>query len=149
MVRIRILSLNTQFFVAICLIFLMNVDAVAKWSDDSLVNFPIVDAVGSQVVAKICPTTEGGCYVSWYDGGSGYDVRLQRLDRMGNELWPHNGVLVADLGMSWVQDYGLDCDSGGNAIITFLDDRFGDIQVTANLVDSSGTMLWGLNGEIN
>ncbi|HIE69382.1 MAG TPA: hypothetical protein EYP98_04050, partial [Planctomycetes bacterium] len=94
----------------------------------------------------------GGCYVSWYDSdpsGSpafGYDVRVQRLDAGGVEMWPHRGVLVADRGFSSTQDYDLDVDIAGNAILAFRDDRFTGTQITAALVDGNGNLLWGTNG---
>ena len=41
------------------------------------------------------------------------------LDAGGNEHWAHNGVLVADRDMSSTEDYGLDIDADGNALLAF------------------------------
>ena len=77
----------------------------AEWSDDPASNLVISDRAGEQVQAKIVPTPDGGAYISWFDNADGgYDVYLQRLDVAGNELWAHNGVLVADRGFSSTQD---------------------------------------------
>ena len=48
----------------------------------------------------------------------GYDVVRWRsgLDADGNELFPHNGLLVADRSFSSTQDYGLDVDATGEVI---------------------------------
>ena len=121
--------------------------AQAQWSSDPSMNLAVADRSGDQVQAKIQATSDGGCYVSWYDNSTGgYDVYLQRLDADGVEQWAHNGVLIANRGFSSTQDYGLDVDPAGNAILAFRDDRSGPVQITASLVSPSGTLLWGANG---
>ncbi|MCA8973446.1 MAG: hypothetical protein KDC98_01930 [Planctomycetes bacterium] len=134
-----------------CLLALAD-PAQAQWSSTSAANLAIGDGAGDQVQAKVVPTADGGCYISWFDSdpnGSpafGYDVRLQRLDAGGHELWPHRGILVADRGFSSTQDYGLDVDLFDHALLTFRDDRFGGTQITAARVDPAGTLVWGSNG---
>lgn len=119
----------------------------AQWPDDPSTNLPIADLADSQVQAKLRVTADGGAYVSWFDNsGGGYDVRLQRLDAQGNELWAHNGVLIADRGFSSTQDYDLDIDTLGNALLTFRDDRLGGTQITATKVSPSAVQLWGATG---
>jgi hypothetical protein len=125
---------------------LLGTSASAQWSTDPALNFSLADGLGEQILPKIAPTSDGGCYISWFDGGAGYDVRLQRLDAAGNELWAHNGVLVRDRSFSSVQDYGLDVDASGAALLAFRDDNFGTEQVTAARVDASGTLSWGASG---
>ncbi len=119
----------------------------AQWSSDSAVNLTVADATGDQVQVKVAPTADGGCYLSWLDSlGNGFDVRVQKLDAAGHEVFPHNGVLVADRAFSWTMDYGLDTDASGNALITFRDDRQGGIQITAAKVSPTGALLWGTAG---
>ena len=118
----------------------------AQWSSDASVNLPVATGAGEQVQAKLAPTSDGGCYVSWYDGGSGYDVRVQKLDSGGNPLFGANGVLVANRSFSSTQDYALDVDASGNALLVFRDDRFGGEQITAAAIGTDGTSLWGTNG---
>ncbi|MCB9913911.1 MAG: hypothetical protein H6828_02035 [Planctomycetes bacterium] len=121
--------------------------AHAQWSSDPMANLAIGDAASDQNQAKIVATADGGCYVSWFDGiGSGWDVRLQKLDAAGNELWAHNGVLVRDRSYSSTQDYGLDLDATGGAVLAFRDDNFGSDQVTVQRVTASGTLVWGPAG---
>ncbi|MCP3904928.1 MAG: hypothetical protein GY715_14985 [Planctomycetes bacterium] len=123
------------------------VAAGAAWPDDPFANLPIGDTSGQQNQAKVRATPDGGAYVSWFDNNAGgWDVRLQRLDAQGNELWAHNGVLVADRGFSSTQDYGLAVDTGGNALLTFRDDRFTGVQITATKVAPDGSMPWGATG---
>jgi len=121
--------------------------ARALWSSDPAVNLAVADAAGDQVQPKVAPTSDGGCYVSWFDAiGNGFDVRVQKLDAGGNEVFAHNGVLVADRGFSSTQDYGLDVDADGNALLAFRDDRAGGIQITAAKVSPGGALLWGASG---
>ena len=56
------------------------------------------------------------------------------------------GVLVADRGFSSTQDYSLDVDSAGNAVLAFRDDRASGTQITAAKVDATGALLWGAAG---
>lgn len=119
----------------------------AQWSSDPAVNLPVADNAGDQVQPKVAPTSDGGCYISWFDGmGTGFDVRVQKLDVSGVEAFAHNGILVADRGFSSTQDYGLDVDASGNALLAFRDDGPGGIQITANKVSPTGTLLWGAAG---
>jgi len=121
--------------------------ARAQWSDDASVNLPLGDGSGEQTQAKIHPTADGGAYVSWFDNGTGgYDVRLQRLDAAGVEQWAHGGVLIADRSFSSTQDYSLDVDGAGFALLAFRDDRPTGVQITATRVDPSGTQVWGALG---
>lgn len=119
----------------------------AGWPSDPAQNLSVADNVGDQVLPKVAPTADGGCYISWFDNiANGFDVRIQRLDVLGDEVFPHNGILVADRSFSWVMNYGLDVDASGNAIIAFRDDRFGGEQITAAKVAPDGTLVWGTTG---
>ena len=119
-----------------------------QWSGDPGNNLAIADRSGPQVQAKIVARSDGGFYVSWFDDSAGgYDVYLQRLDAAGVELWPHNGVLVADRGYSSTQDYGLAVDTQGNALLAFRDDRGGvGDEVTVARVTADGLASWGASG---
>ncbi|RLE18916.1 MAG: hypothetical protein DRJ50_12660, partial [Actinobacteria bacterium] len=120
---------------------------LAEWSDDPGQNLAIADRGSDQVQPKVVATADDGCYISWFDNSSGgYDVYLQRLNAVGDEQWAHDGVLVADRSFSSTQDYGLDIDSNGNALLVFRDDRGGSEKITASLVSPDGTLLWGSAG---
>lgn len=118
----------------------------AQWSSDPAVNLSVADGIGSEVQAKVAPTADGGGWISWFDGGGGYDVRVQKLDSTGNEVLAHGGMLVADRAFSSTQDYGLDTDASGNALLVFRDDRQSGVQITATLVTPAGGMPWGATG---
>ncbi|MCA9303094.1 MAG: hypothetical protein KC996_03125 [Phycisphaerales bacterium] len=120
--------------------------AHAQWSDDSTMHVTVADGAGEQVQPKVAAAPDGGSYVSWYSSQTGYDVRLQRLDASGNEMWAHNGILIADRGFSSTQDYDLAVDTSGHAVLAFRDDRFGGTKITVQRVAPDGSTPWGANG---
>jgi hypothetical protein len=124
-----------------------GVTAFAQWPTDPALPLVVADRSGPQVQPKIVGITGGGFYISWFDSSTGgYDVYLQRLDVEGNEMWTHNGVLVADRGFSSTQDYGLSVDTSGNALLAFRDDRGATTEVTVSKIGPDGTLLWGVAG---
>ena len=134
---------------------LCSLAAWGQFSSDPAVNLALADKKkgNDQVQPKLKPLPTSGWYVSWFDSDPtspppvGYDVRLQRLSPAGVEQNPHNGLLVADLSNSSTQDYGLDIDSTGNAVLAFLDTREGaNEQVTAAKMNPAGKALWSRHG---
>jgi hypothetical protein len=121
--------------------------ALAVWSSDPANNLVIADGASEQVQAKIVPRADGGCYVSWFDNSTGgYDVRLQRLSATGEEVWPHNGILVADRSYSSTVDYGLAVDSNGDALVAFNDDSQATERIVVARIDSDGNAIWPAPG---
>lgn len=117
----------------------------AQWSTEPANNLVIAGRSNEQVQPKLAATADGGFYISWFDNsGGGYDVFLQRVDAAGNEQWAHDGVPVADRNFSSTQDYGLDIDAEGNALLAFrYPDDNGIVQILAQKVAPDGTLLWG------
>ncbi len=114
-------------------------------------NLPVANSVNDQAVPKLAARSDGGTWIAWFDrAGANYDVRLQRLDANGYELFPHNGMLVSgNPQSSSLVDWDLINDSAGNAVLTFTDTRAGgDLDVYAYRVSPTGTMLWGINGVV-
>ncbi len=121
--------------------------AWAQWPTTPAAPLIVSDRSGEQVQPKIAAVAGGGFYVSWFDNSTGgYDVYLQRLDVEGVEMWPHNGVLVADRAFGSTQDYGLSVDTAGNALLAFRDDRVSPIEITVAKIAPDGSMLWGPGG---
>lgn len=126
--------------------------AWAQWSSNPAANTLLAGGSGDQVQPKILPLSNGNWYLSWFDGTGnppppGYKVFAQALDAGGVAYGPFNGELVANLGLSSTEDYGLSVDTANNELIAFLDDREGsNLQVTAVKISPNGTMLWGAMG---
>ncbi len=129
---------------------LFSVQSFAQWPTDPSTNLSIADRSSEQVIPKVAATSDGGCYVGWFDHASGnYDVYLQRLDAAGNEVWPHNGILVSDNPQqSFLVDWDLKVDSADHCVLVFSDDRNGggDFDVYAYRIAPDGTAVWGPDG---
>jgi hypothetical protein len=130
-------------------------NAWAQWSSDPSKNLPLADASdgADQVQPKVKPLPNRSWYVSWFDSDPnspppvGYSVFLQHLTPQGVEKFKHGGIEVAHLSNSSTEDYGLDIDTAGNALLAFLDTREGaNQQVTAAKMSPEGKALWGRRG---
>lgn len=136
----------------VCLILASG--AWAQWSPDPSQNLAIANKpANDQVQPKLKALSGNGWYVGWFDADPttpppvGYDPTIQRLNSAGVEQLPHNGVRIADLGNSSTQDWGMDVDAQGEALMTFLDTRDGsNQQVTATKIGPLGGQLWGPRG---
>ena len=128
--------------------------AWGQWSSNPATNLALADKVNNdQVQPKVKPLPNNQWYVSWFDADPnspppvGYSVFLQRLDATGVEQFPHDGAQVAQLSNSSTEDYGLDTDTQGHALLAFLDTREGaNQQITAAKMDKAGNPMWGPNG---
>lgn len=138
--------MKTLFLLTIAL--LINT-SFAQWSTDPNTNLKICDVAGEQALAKIAMTSDGGCYISWFDTRSGsYNVYLQRLDPFGYKQWAADGLLISNNPQdTWITDYDLICDQNDNAVIVFSDIRSGGLlKPFAYMISPTGNFLWGANG---
>ena len=123
--------------------------ALAQWSPDPSINLAIADTSGSQELPKIVATSDGGCYVSWFDTrGGGYKVFMQRLDALGVKQWAPQGLLIsANPQNTSLVDYDLAVDDSNNAVVVFTDIRNGgSIEPFAYRISPNGDFRWGANG---
>lgn len=136
------------------LLFAIGQTAWGQWSSNPAANLTLAGRINNdQVQPKIRPLPDDQWYVSWFDSNPnspppvGYDVILQRLDAAGVRQFSGYGVMVADLSNSSTEDYGLDFDTAGNALLAFQDTREGaNLQITAAKMDKEGASLWGPRG---
>jgi hypothetical protein len=145
---------KTVWLTAIVLGLTMGQAAWGQWSPDPAMNLALADKVNNdQVQPKLKVLPNNQWWVSWFDADPnspapvGYDVVLQRLSAGGVEQFAHDGTMVADLSNGSTEDYGLDIDASGNALLAFLDTREGkNQQVTAAKTNKAGNPVWGVNG---
>lgn len=137
---------TVQLFLVVLLPSLL----LGQWSPDSTLNLTICDLSGEQVLPKIVPTSDGGCFISWFDTRSGsYCVYLQRLDYQGVPQLGEDGLPVSDQPQaSWIVDYSMAVDGSDNAVLAFSDERngSGELDVSVYKVSSTGEFLWGEDG---
>lgn len=121
---------------------------VRLWGDSAL---QVTDAYDDQNNAKIDPDKlSGGIYIAWADqrSASSNDIYCQRIDSLGNFLWPVNGVGVCvapndQSAVDLISNNGID-----GVILTWKDERSGNNDIYAQHLDQSGTALWGFNGKL-
>ena len=111
--------------------------ASGQWSDDSSVNMLVPGGESSPAVTHSAPDGNGGCWVSWYDASSGYDVLLQHIDADGVAQFAEP-ILVDDQSLSWVQDFELTVDALGRAVLAWP----GDTKIEAACINPDGTTAW-------
>lgn len=103
----------------------------------------------AQTNAKIDPEGNlGGVYITWVDKRNGidYDIYCQRLDSLGNLLWGPTGLPVcAASGNQSAVDIVSNNKING-VIITWKDDRNGNLDIYAQNLDPTGSPQWANNG---
>jgi hypothetical protein len=143
--------MNLRYYLTFFLMLLYSISAFGQWSNDPLQNLAVADTSGEQILPKISATTDGGCFISWFDSRNGnYCVYLQRLNSLGEPQFAHNGLLISSHPQqTWLTDYDMCVDGNDNAIIVFNDIRNGgnsDWDIFAYKIDSDGSFLWGADG---
>ncbi|RLC47372.1 MAG: hypothetical protein DRI23_11425, partial [Candidatus Cloacimonadota bacterium] len=93
--------------IVLFLTMLLAGSLMAQWSSDPTENNAICDLAGEQAIPKVVNGPTGDTYIGFFSNDSGnYDVRLQRLDPQGNELWENQGILISDNpAMTWLTDW--------------------------------------------
>ncbi|MBX2991225.1 MAG: T9SS type A sorting domain-containing protein [Bacteroidetes bacterium] len=135
-------------FLVLCFV-IAPTSLLAQWSSNPNINLAVSDTSGRQELPKIAVTTDGGCYVSWFDTRSGaYRVYMQRLNAQGIKQWGENGLLIsANPQNTSLVDYDLTVDDSNCAVVVFTDIRNGgQIEPFAYRISPAGSFVWGVNG---
>lgn len=143
------IRMNTITSVLLPLLLLLPSAVHTQWSSDPNVNLAVCDTSGSQELPKIVATSDGGCYISWFDTrGGGYKVYMQRLNAQGVKQWGTTGLLVsANPQNTSLVDYDLTVDDSSYAVVVFTDIRNGgQIEPFAYRISPQGSFVWGTNG---
>ena len=142
--------LATAAIILVGMIYFCGAKTVqAQWPSDPSVNMVLSNLSGEEVLPKVVPALDGGCYISWWDNTSGnYDVYLQRLDGNGVIQWAENGLLISHHPQdTWLTDYDLAVDSAGYAIVAVNDIRNSvNRDIFAYRISPSGEFAWGADG---
>lgn len=126
-----------------------SIGLFAQWSSNPAVNLTVCDTTGEQVLPKIAATSDGGCYIGWFDARSGgYAVYLQKLNALGVKQFPAGGLLISNNPQSSsLVDWDLAVDDSNCCVLAFTDTRAGSsINPYAYRISPSGQFLWGANG---
>jgi hypothetical protein len=136
-------------FLFTILLLIITINIFSQWSMDPSVNLLVSDLNGDQATPKIAPTTDGGCYIAWFDNrGGSYAMYLQRINSNGSKVFGTDGMVISNNPQnSSLVDYDLICDANNNAVLIFTDTRNGGaINPFAYMVSPAGTQMWGANG---
>ncbi len=133
-------------FVFIWILF--SFQLMAQWATDAAENTAINLAPGEQAIPKVATSENGTTYVSWFSSeGGNYNVRLQKLDVLGDKLWADDALLISDNeAMSWLTDWDMAIDQDDHAILVFQDIRTGPNNIYAYRISPGGEFVWGEDG---
>lgn len=137
-----------KYIYSLFLIILFCSPLYSQWSSDPSINLKVSDLSGEQILPKIARTSDGGCYIVWFDQRAGsYRVYLQKLNSAGVPQFAADGLLISsNTQNSSLVNYDMIADDSNNAIIVFTDIRNGDVNPFAYKISPAGTFLWGANG---
>lgn len=130
-----------------------NYDIYTQWINSTgsvkwIVNGEAIStAIEDQVVPQICSDGTGGAIIIWndYRSGNSYDIYAQKINSTGNVNWNANGTAICtEAGDQYFPH--IISDEAGGAIITWEDSRGLDSDIYAQLVNSTGSVKWGVNG---
>lgn len=128
----------------IFLICIFNGILFGQWTNDYNVNTKVADAKSSDI--QSVGTNDGKTFVVFWDEDNGYDLRVQLLDKDGNQLFGPNGIQVnsvADNG-TWTATRSNVVDEDGNLIVGFTATNDGNGYI--NKISPDGTQLFGDSG---
>lgn len=121
----------------------------AQWNSDPSVNTPVCTANNYQIDLRMMEDGEGGFFIVWKDYRNGTpDIYGQRVDSLGNLLWPSNGVAIC-ANTSDQSTPGLISDGAGGIIVSWSDWRSGiERDIYAQRVNGDGLTLWTPDGNV-
>ncbi len=121
----------------------------AQWNSDPSVNTPVCTANNYQIDLRMMEDGEGGFFIVWKDYRNGTpDIYGQRVDSLGNLLWPNNGVAIC-ANTSDQSTPGLISDGAGGIIVSWSDWRSGiERDIYAQRVNGDGLTLWTPDGNV-
>jgi len=108
-------------------------------------------ALRSQVDVQIVTDGEGGAILAWEDyrmmnAAMDPGIYAQRIDSNGSVLWDNDGNFIT-YEFDRQYDPVMVSDELGGAVIVWKDERNGvDIDIYAQRINSSGSVLWVANG---
>lgn len=111
-------------------------------------NVWICGANGNQMSPRIVSDGQGNAIIAWEDfrnGSANPDIYAQRVNASGQISWNSWGKSVCNAaGKQLFLD--MSADQFGGALLTWHDDRSGNVNIYAQRIEASGTLAWQNNG---
>lgn len=121
----------------------------AQWNTDPSANTPVCTENNYQIDLRMMEDGVGGFFIVWKDYRNGTpDIYAQRVDSLGNLLWPMGGVVVCG-NTSDQSTPGLISDGAGGIIVSWSDWRSGiERDIYAQRLNGDGQILWTVDGKV-
>jgi hypothetical protein len=126
-------------------IYAQRVDAGGSmlWTADGIA---VSSASGTQEEPRIIADNSGGGIVAWQDFRSGAcDLYAQKIDLSGAAQWTVDGAAICSADGNRKLS-GLESDGSGGAILAWVDERNGSMDVFAQCVNAVGSVMWMVDG---
>ncbi|GIV27413.1 MAG: hypothetical protein KatS3mg027_1227 [Bacteroidia bacterium] len=130
-------------------ILLLPASLIGQWSNNSSVNNVICNQMYHQQNAKIVADGVGGAVIVWEDyrndpTQTNADIYAQRIDKNGYIKWATNGIPVCN-NTAHQSNPNIDFVNG-KIVVIWNDYRNGNADIYAQMIDTSGNVLWTANG---
>jgi len=122
----------------------ISADGTVQWTANGVA---LCTATGVERYPTGVSDGAGGAIVAWEDfrSDTSYDIYAQRISAAGTVQWTANGVALCTA--TWEQRYPtIVADGAGGAVVTWFDQRNGNIDIFAQRVSAGGTVQWMANG---
>lgn len=114
----------------------LDVSGNRLWDADVRVNS---DSQGGYQSTPVVATDESGnAIIVWSDDRGGEDIYTQKLDSNGNKLWGNDIRVNSDITFQDQWNAAIAIGGSGEAIIAWHDERNGDPDIYAQILDASG-----------
>lgn len=123
---------------------LIAADGTPQWTANGI---PVCIATGSQISPKIISDANGGAIIIWQDGRNaatnGTDIYAQKVNASGTVSWITDGIVICNASGNQLSMQAI-ADNGGGAIITWNDERNGNLDIYAQRIASDGSEIWSI-----
>ncbi|MCG3110892.1 MAG: IPT/TIG domain-containing protein [Candidatus Manganitrophus sp. SB1] len=117
------------------------------WTQGNPENVAISAAASDQQSPQAVSDGIGGMIIAWMDirSGTSFDIYAQRVNGSGTVQWTSDGVPISTVAGSQ-QHPQIISDGAGGAIITWQDDRDGNLDIYAQRINRDGVVQWAVDG---
>lgn len=127
----------------------LNRYGYACWGEEGII-IGTAETWQSEIFST-CESENGCCIIAFYEYYGEYPyyfgrVHAQKLDSLGNKLWPEGGAPVCAMDSNYVGSPRAVTDGQGGAFVIWNDYRMGDYQVYGQRLDAEGNGQWVIDG---
>ncbi|MCX8080553.1 MAG: T9SS type A sorting domain-containing protein [Bacteroidia bacterium] len=127
--------------------FVFPIAILSQWNSNVSLNTPVSTALNDQQNVRIAEDGNGGAIVVWEDYRNNplsADIYIQRFNKNGVAQWGANGKPLC-IHSAHQSNPNINYRNG-KAVIIWNDFRSGNVDIYAQMIDTSGNVLWATNG---